>query len=44
MLPQKDGEKGGRQDRRSKVKLDFEKGDKVRIREGAFASIEGEVR
>jgi transcriptional antiterminator NusG len=26
-----------------KVKLDFEKGDKVRIREGAFASMEGEV-
>jgi len=26
-----------------KVKLDFEKGDKVRIREGAFASMEGEI-
>ncbi len=27
-----------------KVKLDFEKGDKVRIREGAFANMEGEVK
>lgn len=26
------------------VKLDFEKGDKVRIREGAFAGMEGEVK
>lgn len=26
------------------VKLDFEKGDKVRIREGAFATLEGEVK
>lgn len=26
------------------VKLDFEKGDKVRIREGAFANMEGEVK
>ena len=26
------------------VKLDFEKGDKVRIREGAFANYEGEVK
>jgi transcription termination/antitermination protein NusG len=27
-----------------KVKLDFEKGDKVRIREGAFSNMEGEVK
>ena len=27
-----------------KVKLDFEKGDRVRIREGAFANSEGEVK
>jgi transcriptional antiterminator NusG len=27
-----------------KVKLDFEKGDKVRIREGSFANSEGEVK
>jgi len=26
------------------VKLEFEKGDKVRIREGAFSSMEGEVK
>ncbi|MCZ2342451.1 MAG: transcription termination/antitermination protein NusG [Bacteroidales bacterium] len=26
------------------IKLDFEKGDKVRIREGAFANMEGEVK
>jgi transcriptional antiterminator NusG len=30
--------------RKVKVKLDFEKGDKVRIREGAFANMEGEVK
>jgi transcriptional antiterminator NusG len=29
---------------KEKIKLDFEKGDKVRIREGAFASMEGEVK
>lgn len=27
-----------------KVKLDFEKGDKVKIRDGAFANMEGEVK
>jgi transcriptional antiterminator NusG len=27
-----------------KIKLDFEQGDKVRIREGAFATFEGEVK
>lgn len=26
------------------IKLDFEKGDKVRIREGAFANMEGEIK
>ncbi len=31
-------------DGKVKVKLDFEKGDKVRIREGAFANMEGEVK
>jgi transcriptional antiterminator NusG len=30
--------------RKTVVKLDFEKGDKVRIREGAFANMEGEVK
>jgi len=34
-----DGKKGP-----TVVKLDFEKGDKVRIREGAFANMEGEVK
>jgi len=34
--------KGGKP--KTKVKLDFEKGDKVRIREGAFANNEGEVK
>lgn len=29
---------------RVKVKIDFEKGDKVRIRDGAFANMEGEVK
>lgn len=36
----KDAKKGGK----TVVKLDFEKGDKVRIREGAFANSEGEVK
>lgn len=35
-------EKGA--NRKIKVKLDFEKGDKVRIRDGAFAGSEGEVK
>ena len=26
------------------VKLDFEKGDKVRIRDGAFANMEGDIK
>lgn len=34
-----DGKKGA-----TVIKLDFEKGDKVRIREGAFANMEGEVK
>jgi transcriptional antiterminator NusG len=35
------GKKGGMP---VKVKLDFEKGDKVRIRDGAFTNMEGEVK
>ncbi len=40
------GAKGGKGGKGGKtvVKLDFEKGDKVRIREGAFANMEGEVK
>lgn len=30
--------------KKTKVKLDFEKGDKVRVREGSFANSEGEVK
>lgn len=37
------GKKSGRKPGKTVVKLDFEKGDKVRIRDGAFASMEGEV-
>ena len=37
------GEKGANV-KSTVVKLDFEKGDKVRIREGAFANYEGEVK
>lgn len=39
-------EKGGRGAAKIpvKVKLDFEKGDKVRIRDGAFTNMEGEVK
>ena len=40
-VPGDDPKKGGR---KTVVKLDFEKGDKVRIREGAFANMEGEVK
>jgi transcriptional antiterminator NusG len=36
----KPGGKGGK----VKVKLDFEKGDRVRVREGSFANQEGEVK
>jgi transcriptional antiterminator NusG len=36
-----DPKKGGR---KTVVKLEFEKGDKVRIREGAFSNMEGEVK
>jgi transcription termination/antitermination protein NusG len=39
---------GGKEEANKKgstvVKLDYEKGDKVRIREGAFANMEGEVK
>ncbi len=38
------GEKGASKGKKPKVRLDFEKGDKVRIREGAFAGNEGEVK
>ena len=38
-------EKGsGKDPRKVKVKLEFEKGDKVRIRDGPFANMEGEVK
>jgi transcriptional antiterminator NusG len=37
-------EPGKGKGRKTVVKLDFEKGDKVRIREGAFANMEGEVK
>lgn len=40
-VPGDDPKKGGR---KTVVKLDFEKGDKVRIREGAFSNMEGEVK
>ena len=36
-------EKGAGKPGRVKVKLDFEKGDRVKIRDGAFAGSEGEV-
>src|SRR5438046_267313 len=37
---------GGEDQKKGKkiIKRDFEKGDKVRIREGAFANMEGEVK
>lgn len=38
------GDDVGGKKRKTVVKLDFEKGDKVRIREGAFANMEGEVK
>ena len=44
MVPEKDREKVAGKIPKEKVKLDFEKGDKVKIREGAFASMEGEVK
>jgi transcription termination/antitermination protein NusG len=40
-VPGDDPKKSGR---KTVVKLDFEKGDKVRIREGAFSNMEGEVK
>jgi transcriptional antiterminator NusG len=44
MVPEKDREKVAGKIPKEKIKLDFEKGDKVKIREGAFASMEGEVK
>jgi len=41
MLP--DDQKGNAKPKAEKIKLDYEQGDKVRIREGAFANFEGEV-
>ena len=37
------GEKGGKSAKKV-VKIDIEKGDKVRVREGAFSGMEGEVK
>ena len=42
-MPAEDGKKGKRGGK-TIVKLDYEKGDKVRAREGAFANMEGEVK
>ena len=38
------GADGGKKPAKEVVKLNFEKGDKVRIRDGAFANFEGEVK
>lgn len=38
------GEKVSDPNKKVKIKLDFEKGDKVRIRDGSFANSEGEVK
>ncbi len=44
LLDNTDRPKGGKAEPgKVKIKLEFEKGDKVRIREGAFANFEGEV-
>jgi transcription termination/antitermination protein NusG len=37
-------EEAGAAGKKLKVKLDFEVGDKVRVREGAFANMEGEIK
>jgi len=42
-LSAKDDEKLGGRKTKIKVKIDLEKGDKVRLRDGAFAGTEGEV-
>jgi transcription termination/antitermination protein NusG len=42
-LSSKDDEKLAGKKPKIKVKIDFEKGDKVRLRDGAFAGTEGEV-
>jgi transcription termination/antitermination protein NusG len=44
MVPEKDREKVAGKIPKEKIKLDFEKGDRVKIREGAFVSMEGEVK
>jgi transcriptional antiterminator NusG len=44
MVPEKDRDKVAGKIPKEKIKLDFEKGDRVKIREGAFASMEGEVK
>jgi transcription termination/antitermination protein NusG len=44
MLGEPGAEEPGGKKRKTVVKLDFEKGDKVRIREGAFSNMEGEVK
>ena len=44
MLGEAVAEEPGGKKRKTVVKLDFEKGDKVRIREGAFSNMEGEVK
>ena len=36
--------KGGPKPGKVKVKLDYEKGDKIKIRDGAFSGMEGEVK
>lgn len=36
--------KGGPKAGKVKIKLDFEKGDKIKIRDGAFSGMEGEVK
>ena len=38
------GDQQGGKKGKQVVKLDFEKGDKVRIRDGPFANMEGEVK
>jgi transcriptional antiterminator NusG len=43
-LPDPDGGKKGGKGGKIKVKIEIEKGDKVRIREGAFSGMEGEVK
>jgi transcriptional antiterminator NusG len=44
MLPEAQQGGGNKPKAPDKIKLDFEQGDKVRIREGAFATFEGDVK